>query len=74
MPSVLMWMKIMKENRDSMHFQSSNGKENTENVNDNILTECRLSMIQRTKDKDWKCIFDLYNRYIKILLEMNNSH
>ena len=73
-------MKIMKENRDSMHLKSQENNGDSENMNQNIPSSNSmrrsviewLSSAQRTKDEDWKNIFSLYQKYIELLVNKSN--
>ena len=75
MASVLLWMKIMKENRESIHLKTQENQAecnrfSTNPSNHSLQTfsenDC-LSMSQRTKNEDWENIFCLVQKYIEVL-------
>lgn len=70
-------MKIMKENRDSVVCRTQiedlephklQKKESGPLYTSNSSAD-NFSLIQRTKDEDWKAIFDLYEKYIKLIVK-----
>lgn len=75
MPSVLGSMKIMKENRDSIYCKSEAPDRDMSlfTPDDKLayttnITQNDFSSLQRTKDEDWKVIFELSEQYIKKLV------
>jgi hypothetical protein len=69
-------MKIMKENRESIYCKTQSDPNFFPGDNDdqpNAITSNtsgeNLTIIQRTKDEDWKQIFKLYEKYIGLIVK-----
>ena len=73
-----MWMKIMKENRESIHLNTQDNKCESTNLGPSFSNfsiqaysdnDC-FSVSQRTKNEDWKSIFEGCNKYIELLAHL----
>ena len=69
-------MKIMKENRESIYCKTQSDPNFFSGDNDepqNVVTSNtsgeHFTIIQRTKDEDWKQIFKLYSKYIGLIVK-----
>jgi len=79
MGCIMSCMKIMKENRDSIYWKTQFEDNNSEGSSDLDETSPKLFSsktqderyfkMQRTKDEDWKTIFEIYEKYISIIVK-----